>query len=266
VAVIGRIIGYTDNNVTYAHPVWHIQKTRNCNGDIDSITLLLDVLLNFSTEYIPTSRGGTMDVPAIINLSDKWEETSVYASYDSVLMNLSFYQNLINNPIKQELLSYRKSYLTPPLLVSHTIDNISRYNFKNLFRESKIVSKIEIELRVLSRIRGVKEGEFVDNILVNDFLPKITTSMTRFFLQPVRCNTCNTTFRRIPLSKCPVCHRQTIGLTLSEGWVLRYLQIVNQLKDQYDSDISEYCHSWVELVELNKRLLFDKGPRPTTLI
>ena len=90
--------------------------------------------------------------------------------------------------------------------------------------------------------------------------------MTRFFLQPVRCNTCNTTFRRIPLSKCPVCHRQTIGLTLSEGWVLRYLQIVNQLKDQYDSEISDYCHSWVELVELNKRLLFDKGPRPTTLV
>ncbi|MFX1517446.1 MAG: hypothetical protein ACFFC6_14165, partial [Promethearchaeota archaeon] len=52
VAVIGRIIGYTDNNVNYAHPVWHIVKTRNCNGDIDSITLLLDVFLNFSMEFI----------------------------------------------------------------------------------------------------------------------------------------------------------------------------------------------------------------------
>lgn len=266
VAVIGRIIGYTDNNVTYAHPIWHILKTRNCNGDIDSITLFLDVLLNFSTEFIPTSRGGTMDVPAIINLSDKWNETSVYASYDAVSMNLSFYRTLIKGPLKEELLSYKMSYLTPPLPISHTIDNVSRYNFKNLFRESKIVSKIETELRVLSRIRGVKEGEFVDTILVNDFLPKITTSITRFFLQPVRCNSCNTTFRRIPLSKCPVCHRQTIRLTLSEGWVLRYLQIVNQLKERYDSDISEYCRSWVELVELNKRLLFDKGPRPTTLI
>ncbi|UCG03659.1 MAG: hypothetical protein JSW11_06655 [Candidatus Heimdallarchaeota archaeon] len=266
VAVIGRIIGYTENNVIYAHPLWHILKTRNCNGDIDSITLLLDVLLNFSMEFVPTLRGGTMDVPAIINLSDEWEETSVYASYDSILMNLSFFNNLIENPLKEELLSYKMSFLKPPLPISHNIDNVSRYNFENLFRESKIVSKIETELRVLSRIRGVKEGEFVDDILVNDFLPKITTSMTRFFLQPVRCNTCNTTFRRVPLSNCPVCHRRTIGLTLSEGWVLRYLQIVNQLKDQYNSDISEYCHSWVELVELNKRLLFEKGPRPTTLI
>ena len=266
VAVIGRIIGWVDNNVTYAHPIWHIIKTRNCNGDIDSITLLLDAFLNFSKEFIPTLRGGTMDVPVIINLSDKWEEASIYASYNSILTNLSFYRNLINNPSKEDLLSYKMSYLTPPLPVSHTIDNVSSYNFENLFRESRIVSKIETELQVLSRIRGVKEGEFVDNILVNDFLPKISTSMTRFFLQPVRCNTCNTTFRRIPLSNCPVCHRQTIGLTLSEGWVLRYLQIVNQLKSQYYSEISEYCHSWVELVELNKRLLFEKGPRPTTLI
>ena len=266
VGVIGRIIGYTDNNVNYAHPVWHIVKTRNCNGDIDSITLLLDVFLNFSMEFIPSLRGGTMDVPAIINLSDQWDETSIYASYDSVLMNLSFYRNLINSPLKEELLCYKLSYLTPHLPVSHTIDNVSRFNFDNQFRESKIVSKIETELRVLSHIRGVKEGEFVDNILVNDFLPKISTSMTRFFLQPVRCNTCNTTFRRIPLSNCPVCHRQTIGLTLSEGWVLRYLQLVNQLKEQYNSEISEYCHSWVQLVELNKKLLFDKGPRPTTLI
>ncbi len=265
VAVIGRVIGYTDNNVTYAHPLWHLLKTRNCNGDIDSMTLLLDVLLNFSTEFIPASRGGTMDAPFIINLSDKWEDTSVYANYDSVSMNLLFYRNLTENPLKDELLSYKKSYLMPSFPKFHTIDNISHYNFENRFRESKIVSKIETELRVLSRIRGVKEGEFVENILENDFLPKIATSLTRFFLQPVRCNTCNTTFRRIPLTKCPVCHHQNMGLTLSEGWVLRYLQIINQLRDRYYTDISEYCQSWVELIELNKRLLFDKGPRPTTL-
>ena len=268
VAVLGRIIGFSNNNVAYAHPLWHSLKTRNCNGDIDSITLLLDVLLNFSLEFIPTSRGGTMDVPSIIAFSDKWEEISAYANYDSVKVNLPFYRILSENknPLKEELLSYKISYLTPSLPLIHTIDNISRYNFENLFRESKIVSKIEMELQVLSRIRAVKEGEFVDNILENDFLPKITASLTRFFLQPVRCNTCNTTFRRVPLNNCPVCFRQNFGLTLSEGWVLRYLDIINQLKEKYNSDISEYCQSWIELIELNKHLLFDKGPRPTTLI
>lgn len=265
VAILGRIIGFTENNVAYAHPLWHLLKTRNCNGDIDSITLVLDVLLNFSSEFIPAARGGGMDVPSIINSPNKWEDLSFYANNSSISMNLLFYQTLNDNPLEEELLSYNLSYLTPSLSPFHTIDNISWYSFENRFRESKIVSKIETELRVLGRIRGVKEGEFVDNILENDFLPKITSSINRFFLQPVRCNTCNTTLRRVPLTNCPVCHRQTLGLTLSKGWVLRYLQIINQLNNKYNSDISEYCQSWVELIELNKLLLFDKGPRPTTL-
>ncbi|MHA2327951.1 MAG: hypothetical protein ACXACR_05475, partial [Candidatus Hodarchaeales archaeon] len=111
IAVIGRIIGYTENDVAYAHPLWHMLKTRNCNGDIDSITLLLDVLLNFSTEYIPTSRGGGMDIPAVINLSTEWEEISVYAKYSWIPINLSFFRSLHTNPLKEELLTYQQSYL-----------------------------------------------------------------------------------------------------------------------------------------------------------
>jgi DNA polymerase II large subunit len=267
VGIVGRIIGYTENKVVYAHPLWHQLKTRNCNGDIDSITLLLDVFLNFSMEYIPSSRGGSLDVPLIINLSEDWKDTLLYAKYKSIPLNLMLYQHLHENPTVDELLTYNLTHLEPIFQRIHTIDNISQYKFDNKFSESKIIAKIETELRVLRRLRGVEEGEFVDSILENDFLEKISTSISRFFLQPVRCRTCNTTFRRVPLSKyCPVCHRQTIGLTLSEGWVLRYLQIIEQLKDKYISNVSDYCQSWIELIELNKRLLFDRGPRPTRLI
>ncbi|MFX0049869.1 MAG: DNA polymerase II large subunit [Candidatus Hermodarchaeota archaeon] len=267
VATIGRIIGYTENNVVFAHPLWHWMKTRTCNGDIDSMTLLLDVLLNFSIEFIPAARGGAMDVPFIINLLDEWQDAIAYSNYDSIILNLLFYHALKKNPLKEELLSYTQSYLTPSYPKYQEIDNISHYHFNNRFRESKIVSKIETALQVLQRIRGIKEGEFVDSILEYDFLEKITNSIDRFFLQPVRCKRCKTTYRRIPLTnKCPICHQETIGLTLSEGWVLRHLQIINQLKEKYDLDLSDYSKSWIELIELNKRLLFDKGPRPTTLV
>ena len=267
VGIIGRIIGYTDDKVAYAHPLWHLLKTRNCNGDIDSITLILDVFLNFSMEYIPSSRGGSLDVPYIVNLSEDWKDISFYAKYKSIPLNLMFYHDLHENLKIEEHLTYNLTYLEPFHQKVHTIDNISHYKFENKFSESKIITKIETELRILRRIRGVEEGEFVDSILENDFLEKITTSISRFFLQPVRCRTCNTTFRRVPLSKnCPICKRQTIGLTLSEGWVLRYLQIIEQLRDKYISDVSDYCQSWIELIELNKRLLFDRGPRPTRLM
>ncbi len=267
VGIVGRIIGYTENKVLYAHPLWHRLKTRDCNGDIDSITLLLDTFLNFSKEFIPSSRGGSLDVPYIVHLSEDWEDTSVYAKYRSIPLNLMFYQNLEDNPCIEELLIINQSHLSTSFQNIHRIDDISRYEFNNKFTDSKIMAKIETELRVLRRLRGIDEGIFVDSILENDFLEKITTSIFRFFLQPVRCRTCNTTFRRVPLTKyCPVCHRQTIGLTLSEGWVLRYLQIIEQLKDKYILDVSDYSQSWIDRIELNKRLLFDRGPRRTTLM
>src|SRR5208283_5688069 len=37
-----------------------------CDGDGDSLLLLLDVLLNFSVEYIPNQIGGLMDTPLLV--------------------------------------------------------------------------------------------------------------------------------------------------------------------------------------------------------
>lgn len=267
VAIVGRIIGYTDHNVLFAHPLWHQLKARNCNGDVDSITLLLDAFINFSTEFIPASRGGTMDIPSIVHLPDEWEDILAFAAYESLPLNLIFYQSLRNNPMKEELLCYTKSYLTPNFKTYIPVDNISQYKLKNQFKEGKIISKVEVALNSLRRIRGIKEEEFVNGVLENDFLIKISSSFDRFFLQPTRCKRCKTTFRRVPLSKsCPICHNETLGLTLSVGWVLRYFQIINQLKEQYDQKISDYSRSWFDLIEVNKQLFFDKIPRLETLL
>lgn len=267
VGVIGRIIGYSRNNVLYAHPLWHKLKTRNCSGNIDSIAHLLDIFLNFSKELVPNVRGGSLDVPNIINLPDSWEDTHIYSNYLYIPLNLQFYQSLKGNPSISEILSYNESFLTPKNSLLYTIDDISLYDMKNDFQESKIFNKIESELKILRVIRGVNEGEFVDKILEYDLLEKISGSFDRFFLQPVRCKACNKTFRRVPISdSCPNCQRKTLTLTLSEGWVLRYLQIVKELKEKYSDDISDYSKSWIDLIDLNKRLYFDRGPRHTTLI
>ena len=55
--VAGRIVGFTNAEACFAHPVFHAAKRRNCDGDEDSVTLLLDTLLNFSRAYLPESRG-----------------------------------------------------------------------------------------------------------------------------------------------------------------------------------------------------------------
>jgi DNA polymerase II large subunit len=64
--ILGRVVGYTDRNVIYAHPVWHSAKRRDCDGDEDAIMLALDTLLNFSRIYLPAQIGGIMDAPILL--------------------------------------------------------------------------------------------------------------------------------------------------------------------------------------------------------
>ncbi len=266
VGVIGRIIGSTTTDVLYAHPVWHKLKGRNCNGDIDSFTLLLDVLINFSEEFIPTTRGGTMDVPMVLNMPDSWEDLSFYAMSESIPMNLLFFRELKSNPTKKDLLVYKISNLNYSYPKIHKIDNISGFNISNPLKQSKLISKIQSSLSILKKIQGTQESEFVEKILENDFLEKYNSSLEKFFSQPFRCLRCNRNFRRIPLSgKCSSCGQEKIGLTLSEGWVLRYTQIITQLEENYASSISQYLDSWIKLLEINKRQVFEIGLRPTTL-
>src|SRR5712664_711878 len=66
VGAVGRIVGFTKASVCYAHPLYHAAKRRDCDGDEDSVSLLLDVLLNFSREYLPDRIGGLMDAPLLL--------------------------------------------------------------------------------------------------------------------------------------------------------------------------------------------------------
>ncbi|WP_251342044.1 DNA polymerase II large subunit [Haloplanus halophilus] len=59
-AVVGRVVGFTSASVGYAHPYFHAAKRRNCDGDEDCVMLLMDGLLNFSREFLPDQRGGSV--------------------------------------------------------------------------------------------------------------------------------------------------------------------------------------------------------------
>ena len=52
-----RIIGWTDASAGYAHPLFHAAKRRNCDGDEDSIMMLMDGLPNLPRlSYLQTGR------------------------------------------------------------------------------------------------------------------------------------------------------------------------------------------------------------------
>lgn len=82
--IVGRIIGFSDVSACYAHPpLFHAAKRRNCDGDEDSVMLLMDGLLNFSREFLPsTTGGGLMDAPLVLTVNLRPDEV------DKEAMNL----------------------------------------------------------------------------------------------------------------------------------------------------------------------------------
>src|SRR3989344_6318330 len=65
--VVCRIVGFTKSQGLAASPYLHAAMRRDCDGDEAAVMLLLDVLLNFSKEFLPSHRGGTQDAPLVLN-------------------------------------------------------------------------------------------------------------------------------------------------------------------------------------------------------
>ncbi|MEM4755793.1 MAG: hypothetical protein QW594_01535, partial [Candidatus Woesearchaeota archaeon] len=51
--MIGRIIGFTQAQALFAHPLWHAALRRDCDGDEACLLLLMDAFLNFSRQFLP---------------------------------------------------------------------------------------------------------------------------------------------------------------------------------------------------------------------
>ena len=65
--VVCRIIGFSNTQGLFASPYMHAAMRRDCDGDEAAIMLLSDVLLNFSSAFLPSHRGGTQDAPLVLN-------------------------------------------------------------------------------------------------------------------------------------------------------------------------------------------------------
>ena len=64
---IGRVVGFSETQACYAHPMWHASLRRDCDGDEACVIMLMDSFLNFSRQYLPDKIGTrTMDSPLVL--------------------------------------------------------------------------------------------------------------------------------------------------------------------------------------------------------
>jgi len=247
--VIGRVIGFTQSSVCWAHPFWHSSKRRNCDGDEDGIILLLDGFLNFSKEYLPTTRGSKMDTPLVLvvtlnpnEVDDESFNLDCVSYYPLELYEAASRLEMPN--VVSKLIKRAESRLGKPeqfegFLFSHSTRNMSEGPLKTRYKDEtlNIRDKLSEQLQLAEKIRAVDVKDGALRILEKHVLPDLMGNLRAFASQNVRCITCNTKYRRIPLrGECinENCVRSNLVLTVPPKGVTKYFDICQSLVEDYD--------------------------------
>jgi DNA polymerase II large subunit len=263
-AVLGRILGFTNSRVCYAHPLWHNVKRRDCDGDEDAVLLVLDVLLNFSKAYLPEQIGGMMDAPLLlisaINPSevDEAHNVDLNSSYPLILYEKSLERadpRIISQAM--DLVAHRLG--TPAQFEGYSFTHIT-YDINEGNLESSYIklgamtNKLQGQLLLAEKLQAVDAKEVAKRVLTTHFMRDIAGNLRAFTNQQVRCKRCNGKFRRIPLSgKCSRCGGDLL-LTVHQKGIEKYIDIAEQLVQNYE--LGNYYEQRLKLIKDEIRQLF----------
>ncbi len=265
--VLGRIIGFSKGDVGYAHPFYHAAKRRNCDGDEDSIMLLLDGLLNFSRDYLPSTRGSMMDAPLVLSIKINPLEI------DKEALNLD-----ITGDYPLDLLEMTRAYPSPSEIEKFVVTVGSRIKKGELYPECKFTDdvkaidegtlnsnyktidsmerKLEMQLELAKKLRSVDASDLAERILRYHFIPDIMGNLNKFGSQSFRCTACNSSYRRMPLSgKCRKCGNPLIG-TVHKGNITKYLDSSYKISNEFQ--VSDYIRQRIAILRESVNSIFDK--------
>ncbi|MCX8152184.1 MAG: DNA polymerase II large subunit [Archaeoglobaceae archaeon] len=268
--VLGRIIGFSDFLACYAHPYFHAAKRRNCDGDEDSVMLLLDGLLNFSRKFLPEKRGGQMDAPLVLTaIVDPREVDKEVHNMDVVdRYPLKFYEATLRYANPKDLADLiekvsdrlKKDERFYGLKFTHDTCNITEGNRESAYKYlEKMQDKLKAQMELAKKIAAVDADDVAERVINIHFLPDIVGNLRAFSRQEFRCLDCNTKYRRLPLSgKCLKCGGK-IALTVHSSSITKYLELSKMLCEEFK--VSEYTKQRIKLVELEIKSLFESDTK-----
>ncbi|HLE54269.1 MAG TPA: DNA polymerase II large subunit [Thermoplasmata archaeon] len=255
--VLARIVGFTRAQACFAHPYLIAARRRNCDGDEDSLILLMDCLINFSRSFLPDKRGGLMDAPLVLttridpNEIDKeahnldlaatypvalYEAALRFAHPKEVEPQVDTVSKRIGSVLQYEGFAY-----------SHETTDVSAGPLASAYGEGSMVEKIDAQLELALKIRAVDPNDVVARIVVHHFLPDLIGNLKAFSSQQVRCTKCGEKYRRIPLrGRCVACGGN-LTLTVHESSVKKYLEISKRISTQFE--VSNYLRQRIDLIE-----------------
>jgi DNA polymerase II large subunit len=272
VGVAGRLLGFSNAQVCFANPWWHSAKRRDCDGDGDSVLLLMDIFLNFSVEYIPTQIGGLMDTPLLIQpiilpaeVDDQAHNFDVSSKYP-----IGFYQAAEGSPNASKVSSFIETIHN----IINTESQFYNYGFTHDTSSITISSprsaystlntlsdKIAKQVEVAEKIQAVSAKQVVESIIKTHLIRDIMGNMKKYSTQSFKCRACSRTLRRPTVSaRCEVCGGE-LRETLTRGSVEKYLAIARRLANDYDVD--EYIKERLNLLVREIDQLFPAREKST---
>jgi DNA polymerase II large subunit len=238
---------------------------KQCDGDEDAAILLLDALLNFSKRFLPSTRGGMMDAPLILNTRIDPREIDKEAHNMDIMAGypLEFYEATLRyaNPSElkqlmetverrlggeQQYGGFRFSHDTSDIAAG---PHASRYKTLETMEE-----KASMQLGLARRIRAVDERDVAERLIETHFIPDLKGNLRAFATQQFRCTSCNLKYRRVPLSGKCKCGGKLI-LTVTRGGVEKYLQVAMQIAHEYGA--SDYTKQRLKLTQRDIKSVFE---------
>jgi DNA polymerase II large subunit len=237
--------------------------TYQCDGDEDSVMLLMDALINFSRRFLDEKRGGTMDAPLVLSIDINPKEVDDEAHCIEFVSRypLEFYEaaERFAQPGDVKIKTVKDVLGTPEqfeLPITHSGGTSDVGNIRTAYVElQSIPDKIDIQFRLQARLRPVDRRDAAERLILSHFIPDLYGNLRSFSRQTFRCVSCNTIFRRVPLAgKCSRCGGNLL-LTINKGGIEKYLEISRDIVERYD--LPAYLKQRLELVGREIKSIFE---------
>ena len=209
-AILCRLIGFSDIKGGYFHPFSIAGRRRNSDGDIDSVILLMDCILNFSRNFLSEHRGGQMDAPLILttqinpseidkealNVDSAWSYSiedyeKTWKSVGPKELDSEFIESRLGTEGQFEGIGY-----------THDMSDIGAGPKVNPYTDLKNMrEKVDAQFRLGEILLGVDNVDQSSRLLDRHLLRDLRGNIRAFGQQKVRCVKCNHSYRRPPLTK-----------------------------------------------------------------
>lgn len=252
-----RFIGFSNTLGIMASPYMHAAIRRDCDGDEMAIMLLGDVLLNFSSKYLPNRRGSTQDAPLVLNVKIDAGEVDdqildfEYCDYYPLELYEKSSEGKHSSDVNIKTVRDVLKNGEDPFVgygFTHSVSDFNSGVFCSAYKLLEdMVKKVDGQMDLAQKLRSVDIEDVARLVIEKHFVKDIKGNLRKFSQQTFRCSNCNYIHRRIPLfGRCHNCGQDKLIFTVHEGGIKKYLKPALNLGEKYN--ISFYLRQVLDLI------------------